>query len=237
MELKQKHLALTVLALAMGIPPAPLAAQDVVPAHEEPRHHLVLDDARFRVLDVRIPPGDTTAFHLHDVPIAYVRIAPATVNAQVLGEPWAEAPRDSASPQSTVLVSWTETYTEEPLIHRVANADDHLFRLIAVLNRGSGDPTSDSDGLGTAGPVEGASRWFRNARLAIASNEEVHWAAHRRPVVAVLVSDGVVAVTSDGAWSEVREGVGAFFVLDAGVTATLENRSPDRASLVFVEVR
>ena len=45
--------------------PAPRA----VPVYQEPRHRLVFQSALARVLDVRIGPGDTTAYHIHADPM------------------------------------------------------------------------------------------------------------------------------------------------------------------------
>lgn len=64
--------------------PITLAAQTIVPVHEEPRHRVVLETAGFRVLDIQIPPGDTTLFHRHSTPIAYVSIGVSPVNIQPL---------------------------------------------------------------------------------------------------------------------------------------------------------
>lgn len=52
-----------------------LLAQSPVPVHREPRHRLVWEEGPVRVLDVRIAPGDTTLFHIHDMPMLYVRVA------------------------------------------------------------------------------------------------------------------------------------------------------------------
>jgi len=43
-----------------------MSAQTAVPVYEEPRHRLVLTHQLVRVMDVRIAPGDTTLFHIHD---------------------------------------------------------------------------------------------------------------------------------------------------------------------------
>lgn len=211
-----------------------LAAQDPVPAHEEARHHLVLDDARFRILDVQIPPGDTTDFHLHDVPIAYVAVSPAAVGTQRLDGAWRTTARSAASEAGIGRVTWNESYPESPVVHRVANADDHLFRLIAVVNRGAGDSASDPSDLGAAGPAAASSRWYRSVALEIHGGTSFKWAPHPRPVVAVLVSDGQVALGPGGV---AAEGIGAFLVLEPGETYTLRAADGDLVSLALVEVR
>jgi hypothetical protein len=225
------------LAMFVGSVPTTLAGQTVYPAHEEPRHHLVLDDPRFRVLDVRIPPGDTTDLHLHDVPIAFVQISPAAVGGQVQGRPWVGPIGDGAPLPPVGSVSWDESYPDAPVIHRVANADDHLFRLVGVLNRGPGEAGRDDATLGSAGPVEAEGRWFRSAHHTLQRGATLEWAPHPRTVIAVLTSEGTLFAAAGTTHDEVREGIGEFLVLEAGEAVTLQNRSANRLDLAFVEIR
>ena len=122
-------------------------AQQVVPVAEEPMHRLMLDTETFQVLDPLVLPGDTTLFHLHDVPIHYVMISPSPANAQVLGQPWPEA--GIVEPLSREIGDgwWTLEYGAHPVVHRVTNIGDRPFRLIAVTNRTKGEP---GEALGTS---------------------------------------------------------------------------------------
>lgn len=225
-----------VVLIAGGVP-AVASAQNVVPVQEEPHHRLVLEDSLLRVLDVRIAPGDTTGFHLHAAPIAFVSISPASVDAQPLGGRWATASGDTSPRVPIGTVRWNETYADAPLAHRVTNTDDQLFRLIAVVHRGSGDPNADGGELGSAGPAEAEGRWFRSAHRTIRRGAALAWAAYRRPVVAVLVSDGKLTISSTDGTADQREGIGAFVVLAAGEALTLRSRSRDGVTLAFVELR
>ena len=72
-------------------------AERVVPVHQEPRHHLVFDSPGTRILDVQIPPGDTTLFHTHSDPILYVTMSTSRTRSQNIGEDWS-APAAGAPP-------------------------------------------------------------------------------------------------------------------------------------------
>lgn len=225
------------VVLIAGGMPAAASAQNVVPVQEEPHHHLVLEDSLLRILDVRIAPGDTTGFHRHAAPIAFVVISPASVDAQPLGGRWATASGDTSPRLPVGTVRWDETYADAPLVHRVTDTDDRPFRLIAIVNRGSGDSHAGGGELGTAGPVEAEGRWFRSAHHTIKGGASLAWTAYRRPVVAVLVSDGRLVISSGDGTTDQRQGIGAFFVLAAGKAFTLRNRNPDDVRLAFVELR
>ncbi|HEX3080985.1 MAG TPA: hypothetical protein VHQ04_11000, partial [Puia sp.] len=43
-----------------------------VPVSQEPLHHKVLENNHLRLLDVHIPPGDTSMFHIHATPSVFV---------------------------------------------------------------------------------------------------------------------------------------------------------------------
>lgn len=225
------------VALFAGGVSTAVSAQTVVPVHEEPHHHLVFEDSLFRILDVRIPPGDTTGFHLHDAPMAYVSISPASVDAQALDGRWATASGDTIPLMPIGAVSWDEGYADTPKVHRVANIDDRLFRLIGVVNRGPGDPDTGGRRLGSAGPVEAEGHFFRSAHRTMGKDATLAWKAYSRPVIGVLVSDGELEITSKAGKRDQRDGIGAFVVLTAGEDFTLRNRSPHRITLAFVEVR
>ena len=47
----------------------------VVPVIEEPRHRLALEDEYLRLLDVRIPPGDSTLYHSHTRDSVYIPVS------------------------------------------------------------------------------------------------------------------------------------------------------------------
>ena len=55
---------------------AAVAAQ--VPVNNEPHHRTVFENADFRILDVRVSPGESTADHRHDHDIASVSMNAGT---------------------------------------------------------------------------------------------------------------------------------------------------------------
>jgi hypothetical protein len=57
---------------------AAVHAQDtVVPAKEEPRHRIKLENEVVRIVDVEIPPGDRTLMHEHANNYAYLMVSAA----------------------------------------------------------------------------------------------------------------------------------------------------------------
>ncbi len=217
--------------------PLALAAETVVPVHEEPRHRLVHEGPELRVLDVEIVPGDTTLFHRHDAPIAYVYISPAPTKAQVLGEEWGGASPNTSPAPAVGSILFNETYATAPVEHRVTNPGEVPFRLIAILNRGPGQADGTEEFLDEKYPVETSGRWFRSSRRTLASQETWAWESHRRPVVVVQVSSGSVVVEPGTGSSSTLQSAGDFIVLRPENPARFRNAGGEPATLAIVEVR
>jgi quercetin dioxygenase-like cupin family protein len=111
------------LALAMFL------AQGSVPVEQEPRHTVRFADSAMRVLDVDIPPGDTTLEHRHVHDIATVCLECARTLTKAPGGEWSDVrTREVGS------VNVTE-YTAKPGAHTVRNIETTLhYHLVAVEN-------------------------------------------------------------------------------------------------------
>ncbi len=216
------------------------AAQSVVPVHEEPRHRLMYEDAHLQVLDIGFEPGDTTLFHRHDRPIAYVEIDATVVNQQVLGGAWGRVSPDAAPPvRPPGRVSRNERYAEAPVDHRVTAVGPGNFRLIGVVHRGDGPGEARSGAFGPFDEVDAATRYFTYLRAEVGSGDAVRWPRVERPVVMVMGSDGRVEVTL-GAPEEAATRLtdaGAFLVLPRGSAGHIRNVGATPVVLSFVEVR
>lgn len=209
----------------------------VVPMPDEPRHRVVYESPDLQIVDVRIPPGDTTLFHEHSRPIAGVEILPATLAIQRVGEDWGE-PVGSDEPFESPGPIWlTESYRETPVSHRVAAVGSVEFRVILVVNPGPGSDDAPGTPLGPAGAPEVEGQWFRGGHLTLAPGEAVPWPARDRPVVAVLVTEGAVAVNHSGSVVDILSQVGDFAVWDGGEDLVLRNSTREPVTLALVEVR
>ena len=97
-----------------------------VPVYKEPMHHLVFQNNFVRILDVHVPPGDTTLFHKHETPSVFIRIKNAKTGSEVIME----------EQQSPVLVGNDtlsfEGFYSSPRVHRVWNSDATAFHVMDV---------------------------------------------------------------------------------------------------------
>ncbi len=230
------RMALFILAILVGMVASPAYSQTIVPVHEEPRHHFVYDGDGFCVLDVQIAPGDTTLFHTHDAPVAYVAIDTSLVDTQPLGGEWRGTPSSDGPLRMLGGVVCNLDYARESLTHRVKTVGTNPFRLIAIINYGFG--AADSTGLpqATIGDVEAENPWFRVSRLTLNPGQVIVWDSSDRPVVAVLVTEGRVVAARHKKTAELSAR-GSFFVQEAGEEHELRNPASTSLKLVFVAVR
>jgi hypothetical protein len=94
-----------------------------VPVREEPRHKVALQNDYVRLLDVRVPPGDTSLFHVHQIPSFFIPLSTTIIGSQVKGQ----SPRESRFPIDS---TWYNAFENGPLIHRVWNDDTSVLHVI-----------------------------------------------------------------------------------------------------------
>lgn len=230
-------LGLVVGASYVALAQAPSGAETWVPVFQEPRHHLVVDTAPLRILDIQIPPGDTTLFHRHDSPMLYVPIASSRTRNQNMGEDWtgggaAPAPAATPAPARPGRVTSPANYVDKGQTHRVNNVGTSLFRLIGIANMTPGDPAPADT---AAQKPELENRWYRATRLVIASGASAPVPAHDGLVVVVMQTPGTAAV--DGAAWNPLNGPGDFARLDGSKPNVVYNRGASEIEVVAVALK
>ena len=105
-----------------------LLLQGPVPVEQEPRHKVQYADAAMRVLNVDIPPGETTLEHTHRNDIATVCVECGPRRNRVLGGEWGNVLTREVG---TVEVT---PYAANPGTHSVRAVGSEPYHLIAVEN-------------------------------------------------------------------------------------------------------
>ena len=100
------------------------AAYSQVQVSQEPRHHKVLENEYVRVLDVHLPPHDTTLMHKHSTPSVFIVLSNTKTGSEVLIEP--------GKPAFTDGNIWFEGFYDKPRVHRVWNEDTVEFHVMDI---------------------------------------------------------------------------------------------------------
>lgn len=102
------------------------AAEQPIPVAQEPRHKVALENAYVRVIDVHIPPGDTSLYHVHVIPSVVVELTHSLIVSQTYGQA-APPPRQVEPGESRYA-----PYDSKPLTHRVTNRGEDVFHVLDI---------------------------------------------------------------------------------------------------------
>ncbi|WP_411279776.1 lipocalin-like domain-containing protein [Gemmatimonas sp.] len=156
-----------------------------VPAHREPRHHLVYENAFARVMEVRTPTGDTTGWHRHVDRMFSVVIAAARTWDQWVGR----TPEPSAAlPVGAVYDNggWI------PYTHRVGNVDTVAFQyVVATVKRRTGLSAPALRNVAHLA-LESDSTGARVYRITLAPGEATTSHRHIAPGLTIQIGSGSV---------------------------------------------
>jgi hypothetical protein len=95
-----------------------------VPVRDEPRHHNVFENEFVRVLDVYLPPKDTTQYHLHNTPSVFIILSNSNVGSQLM----------NGQPQKGANINGIVSYDSlaRARLHRVWNEDTVWFHVMDI---------------------------------------------------------------------------------------------------------
>jgi len=115
---------------ALQAAPDDSSAADPEALLHEPHHHWVMQTPYFRVVDARIPPGETTRWHRHEFRSVGVRIQGSRIASQKSGGEW-------SSPENMPSGAVTIEKGPWPYVHRVKNSggDEYHVILVELLDR------------------------------------------------------------------------------------------------------
>jgi quercetin dioxygenase-like cupin family protein len=214
------------------------AAQDraptepVVQVYQEARHHPVFENSLVRLLDVRVPAGDTTAYHVH----ANHHIAVVISGARTWDQRMGQAAPESASAALPVGSVFDNASDSIPYTHRVGNADTVGFRyLVAQLLEPSAAASGElpeSSGLRFDHETMGA----RIYRVTLAPGQSTPKHRHGAPGLTVQVGAGKLRIDGTAAErSSTESGAGAWWWRKAGSEHVLRNIGAHAVDLVEID--
>lgn len=197
-----------------------------LPVSKEPRHHNVFENAWIRVLDVHIPPGDTSLFHRHEIPSVFMVLTKTKTGSQAIVEP--ERPNLSAGN------IWYESFEEKPRVHRVWNNDTSDFHAMDIeLLRTKHEDASPSIEMNFFTLLFDESP-VRTYRVVLDKHASVHLEGRKTPVLVIRLTDGGGDV---GVNDKLYKKKGDFSFIDAGHSIDFNYQGTGRVSLVFFELK
>jgi hypothetical protein len=212
-----------------------------IPVTKEPHHHIVFENAQFRIMNVEVPPGEATIEHSHDRDVVTVAMSNgAETRMQAAGQPWENRPRRSVGDIETT------DYAGKVSVHTFETSGTTAYQLFAVenLNANGWSGTPAASGAGTALAKE--SRSFRVYTVALGKDRQQTSHTHAVPTIVVLLngkamSEGPDEKAKANAPSPVGlkqiERPGQWVLVPAGDTHHLVRLGKDESQIIEIEVR
>ena len=241
----------TIGAQAPG-PPGPRAGEpaEAVPVHREPHHRQLFQHGAVRILDMQLPPGDMSWFHVHDHPVLLLALTSSQTRTQVLGGEWSggaagrggaaaptapAAPAPSAAGPRAIRPSSTTTYADKPVTHRLENIGTGVARNIVVVNESAGNESLTEQQAGFSAKPELSNKWFRAYRITLSPGERSAAHKHGAAVAIIQVTAGKAAGVGAMTWEFNEPGQWGFF--EPGDPHVFLNSGNERVELIEVEIR
>jgi quercetin dioxygenase-like cupin family protein len=218
---------------------AAVAAQ--VPVNNEPHHRTVFENADFRILDVRVAPGESTLDHRHDHDIFTVSMNAGTATRIVTN---GQAQNRPGRPLADATVA---EYTGKPGSHKLDNVGAAPYMLFAVENLRDQKAWSAAppvSALATTLATDGRALRVYDIRLATPTSQTTH--THAVPTVAVLINGIVMSEGPDAQAKALApapvglkrlDSPGQWVLVPRGETHTVVRLGNMDARLLEVEVR
>lgn len=109
----------------------------VIPVEQESRHKTVFENDQLRVYDVKLQPGEETAFHEHRNDLLTVVVIASTVANQTLGQ----AEKVDRAPSGVLIYSPYQT--QGPFRHRILASQGEAFHVLGIGLKGDNHGASE----------------------------------------------------------------------------------------------
>jgi len=203
--------------------------QAQVPVRMEPMHHNIFENTRVRILDVHIPRGDTTLFHIHATPSVFLILSNVKTGSQVISEE-----DRSLNPVPHFGNIYFEGFYIKPRIHRVWNEDTAAFHVMDIELISKKYIAIDSPLHQEAFVFLFEEKPVRGYQLNLLPEKTVHILGRKADILAVLQTDFVQDIIINGRAFKRK---GEFVYIPAETPVDFQNNGKQSAVFAFFEIK
>jgi hypothetical protein len=201
----------------------------IVPANEEPRHVVKLENEWVRIIDVEIPEGEQTLYHTHSFDYPYVLVTSVTLFNQLYGQ----EPQDVK--MQAGFIGYYDAAAKGAYTHRFINRGPGPFRAIGIeLLKSAPESAAPNAALPALSGVETA---LDNARVGVyriklAPGASIGPLTIPGPSIRVAMGAGKMVHEIEDAQTEMRLAPAQFVFQPQTTTATFTNTGATELELV-----
>jgi quercetin dioxygenase-like cupin family protein len=203
-----------------------------VPVNKEPRHHPVFENKKVRILNVLLPPGDTSLYHLHSTPSVFISLSTTKTAAQLKGN------QPSPFGQSTQGNIWFENLSPpHTRIHRVWNEDKSVFHVVDVELFTDDTPFSAKAISLSHSQVITDTPWVRVYRIDLERNEKIEFSKQDDSFLLITINDAGTEIVQNNKTVKNTVAEGDFLWINAGDKIAITNKQNEKASFALLEIK
>lgn len=201
-----------------------------VSVNEEPRHKPVFENSQVRILNVLLPPGDTTQYHIHHTPSVFILFTNTTTGSQLKGG----APSSSRSVAGTSI--FENLSAPHIRVHRVWNMDTDTFHVmdIELLSVDSGFSQKPLTRQNMRLEID--TPWARVYRLTLKNSNSFMLSDDQRSLILISLDTSFVQTQRGTAGQMEMLKPGSFFAVEPRSDFVLKNDGDKSARFVVLEV-
>jgi len=201
-----------------------------IPVSQEPYHRVVYENDRVRILNVLLPPGDTTQYHVHSTPSVFIGLSTSHPGSQLLHQ------KPAAGLFTASSVFFEDLRAPHTRIHRVWNSDSFLFHVMDVELL-SANPVLDQPGFKLKYTrLETDTTWVRIYKTDLPKVGELTIHDMNRRFLLVVLGDTKTTVSVNDKEIARFLSTGDFFWINPGDKFSIMNRGASTAPFTLLEV-
>jgi len=231
--------SIAVLALALASPANAQLEDKPVRMEKAPFHIPVFENEHLILLNVNIPPGRNTGYHIHYADSVSVNLMPASQTNQNYGSNEVSAP-GTGGEGAPGRATFTNVTKDGPRTHKASNIGPTPFHNISFIFKKAGlDGNTVSDRTGASGftQIMDNAR-VRAWRAILEPGQSTGQITQSAPGLRVYVHGGVLAEVIPGnADRGMAPYDGDFIWKDAGETRSIKNTGTTRLEFIEFELK
>jgi hypothetical protein len=204
--------------------------QSQVLVHEEPMHRPVFQNKELRILNVLIPPGDTSQYHIHHTPSLFIFFTSTAISSQLQGK---EALTSKTTGGNILFENLAAPHVR---VHRVWDIDKDTLHVmdIELLIKDSGFVQKPLNLPGLRLEIDTA--WVRAYRLTLNNGKDFMLSDNKQSFILVSLNDSKIQMVRSGKTQYQTLKPGSFFDIKKGESFSLKSIHGNTIQFVLLEL-
>lgn len=198
--------------------------------HEEPRHRPVFQNKEIRILNVLVPPGDTSQYHIHNTPSFFIRLSNTITGSQVQGE------LPVAGKSKAGEIRFENLAPPNNRTHRVWNADKDTFHVMDVELLMKKEAFDQKPLTLPNLKLEIDTNWIRAYRLDLLKGIDFKTTNKNHSMVLVSLNASTLEIGQNGKTGLQALKPGSFFVIKRRQSFSMRNSIENTSQFVLLEL-